>query len=402
MSQAPELYLPAPLPAAYTDEETLTASLSRKGTPEPGPGLYSRDGTVEVTDIEAAISELTIPSQRLNVVVSSGMAAVSGATEFALSCQGESKRDPRPALAYAMELYSQTPKSIKHLTNMGVRTKRFYVSDGEYVENLFEKDTPDVIFAETVANAASMPVLNMYGLLEKTRAAGEDGPIMVLDNTLPLSTGLDFKDILRPNDRVLVVESVTKSGMHNSGHLGVVYSRNTELMDAFRRYKATKGLVTSTYADAAILTTLEVTTPGFHERNQALSESTGKVASALARAEVELGVDSDFTVSFPGLPEHPNNAYVEEFLPDGVSPVVFMGCRIFKPEAARTLFKRIVEHPRVREQIQEGQVFLGQSFGFKEARVLYDTDTCQMRVSGGYDIDADALAGALFEAAVET
>lgn len=395
----PELVLPPPAPDVYGTEAELTASLLRKGTAEPGPGLYPRDGTVAVTEIEEALSELTIPGQRFNVVVGSGMAAVSGAVEFALSQQGRAGRGS-PKLVHSIELYSQSLRAFEHLRYMGVSVDGFDAGN-KTVEELIEAKRPDVVFSETVANTPAMPVLDVHGLLALTREQGEDGPIVVLDNTLPLSTGLDFNDILRPEDRVLIVESATKSAMHNSEHLGVVYSKNEGLIDAFRRFKATKGLVTSTHADQSILRTLEAAAPSFHERNRALFESTGKLAVALAEAQQALGSDPEFTVSFPTFDDHPHQAYVAEHLPDGVSPLVFMGCKGFDPELARQLLIRLTNHPRIREQISEGQIFMGQSFGFREARLLYDRNCPQVRVAGGYDIDSDALADALREAAAD-
>jgi aspartate/methionine/tyrosine aminotransferase len=191
--------------------------------------------------------------------------------------------------------------------------------------------------------------------------------------------------------------------MNNSGHLGVVYSKNPDLIEAFRKFKATKGMVTSTGADRGILRAIEATTPGFHERNRALMASTGTIAVGLAEA-AELSKDAThegFTVTFPALEDHPDHEYVTEHLHEGVSPVVFMACKGFDPELARQLLIRVSEHPRIREQIKEGQISLGQSFGFDTARLLYDQHASYVRVAGGYNIDSDALADALKEAAAD-
>lgn len=403
MPQAPELSLPAPAPAVYTTELALTESLLRKGTPEPGEGLYPRDGTAEVTDIEQALSVVTIPDQRLNVVVSSGMAAVTGAVRFALAYEGR-RRDETPTLAHAREAYTQSKRYLDDERYRGISTKGFDSGDPEAIDRLLGSPTPPaVIFAETVTNTPEMPVLDVHHLLAAMRehqAAGREVPIAVLDNTLPLSTGLDFGELLEPDDKVLVVESATKGAMHNSEHLGVVYGSNKGLMDGFRRHKVTDGIVTSTLADIAILRALEATTPGFHERNRALYESTAKLAVALAAAQETLGDRTDFFTTFPGVADHPNYDYAVQHLPNGISPVVFMGAGLHE-DSPRALLRRIAEHPRMREQIQEGQVFLGQSFGFSEGRLLYSQDASYVRVAGGYDIDSDALGDALREAAAD-
>ena len=403
--ETPGNCLPLPAPDAYRTEEELTVSLAQKGTFAPPSGLYPRDGTEEVTAIEAAISETTIPDQRLNVVVPSGMAAVSGAVRFAMSLRGR-ELDRPPTLAHAKEVYPQTTASVNHLKNMGVAAKGF--DSGSPMNSLqfgFGHGLPDVVMAETVANTPSMPVMDVFKLLKRARsisASGSDSdPILIFDNTLLLKTGLDFEEILKPDDRALVVESVTKGRLHNSGHRGVVYSNNEELMDEFRKFKITEGLVTSTNAGGPIMESLEATVADFDDRNIALYAGTGAVALGLARAQAELGSETDFVVSFPTLDAHPNKAYSDKVLVNGVAPVVFMGTTQLLEGASRNLLKRIAEHPAVLEQIDEGQVFLGQSFGFPEARMLYDPNACQVRIAGGHNIDNEALAEALYTAAVD-
>ncbi|PIZ63201.1 hypothetical protein COY17_01105 [Candidatus Saccharibacteria bacterium CG_4_10_14_0_2_um_filter_52_9] len=393
--------LPLPCTGRYATEEELTESLSRKGTALPGSGLYPRDGTETVTAIESAISEVTIPEQHLNVVVGAGMSAVSGAVRFGLATTGNERGNPAP-LAHARELYEQSTRVFDNLRSIGVARTTFDSGDATSVGRVVAKN-PGVIFAETVANTPGMPVLDVMELLERTRthASDKDRPIAVLDNTLPLSTGIDFNSMLTPDDRVLIVESPTKSAMHNGGLLGAVYSKNEELMDGFRKFKATEGLVTSTQADQEILEALEATIPGFHSRNRALFESTGRIAVALADAQAELGRSTDFTVDFPLLPNHDNYDYADEHLVNGVSPVVFMACTNFEEGSARNLYRRISKHPRILELINDGQIYGGQSFGFKEASLLYSHDANYVRIAGGYDVDQDALADAIYEAAAD-
>lgn len=403
--------LPAPTPDRYETVDQLAESLSRKGTPQPGDGLYPRDGMQEVTDIEEALSELTISGQERNVVVPSGMAAVHGATEFAMQTkglEGRHKGNPgfRPRLAYPPYLYGQSVRGFQGLEHMGVLTVKFEPGDPDAVDALFEGDKKaDVIFAETVSNTPDMPVLNVPHLLDRLRAEGDDGPILVLDNTLPLSTGINFEEHLEDTDRVLVVESATKSAMHNSEHLGVAYSAHEELIDGFRKHKITHGLVTSVNANQSILRSLEATSPRFHERNKALYANTGVLATYVAAAQAAHDIlgDSpdDFTVAFPERPEHPNHDYAAEHLTDGVAPVVFIDHPKYTDGAAEDFLRKLTDHPDVRAQIDDGQVFMGQSFGFREARILYDPNASQLRLAGGYKIDARALGRALFNALLE-
>jgi len=398
--QTSELALPTPTPERYTNEADLTESLGRKGTANPGDGLYPRDGEQGVTEIEAALSLLTMYGQESNVVVSAGMAAVSGAARYSLQLKGR-EGVKNPTLAHPPQLYTQSINSFEALKLMGVETTFFDPGDTSSVDRLFDEKKADVIFAETVSNIPDIPVLDVDHLLARTREAGEEAPILVLDNTLPLSTGVDFSRILTGADRVLLVESATKGAMHNSEHLGVVYSPHRALINGFRRFKVTEGLVTSVNASADILETLETTAPGFHERNKALYESTAILGTWLDAARRAQGDNTEFMVEFPTLDDHPNHAYASEHLVNGVAPVAFLSCTKFEEDVARRFLKRISEHPAMVEQIDEGQVYLGQSFGFKEATLLYDPDATQVRVAGGYDIDSQALGKALFKAVLD-
>jgi cystathionine beta-lyase/cystathionine gamma-synthase len=82
--------LPTPSLANLCTVSELDASLDAKGTFEPGEGLYPRDGTATVSDIEKLVSSVTIPDQRLNVIWSSGMAAVREAVNFAAVSMADS------------------------------------------------------------------------------------------------------------------------------------------------------------------------------------------------------------------------------------------------------------------------------------------------------------------------
>lgn len=394
--------LPTPTLERYEFEAQLTESLGRKGTPEPGPGLYPRDGTEEVTEVEAALSDFTIPGQELNVVVGSGMAAVGGSVRYLLQRKGR-QLGRAPKLAHPYRAYTQSSRTFESLRYMGVRTVAFDPGNPEAIDRLFDEGGADVIALETVANTADSTVAHLRHLFGRLREAGPDGPEASLDNTLALSTGIDFDAILTDEDPVLVAESSTKGPLHNSGHLGVVYGRNEELINGFRKYKATEGLVTSTGVDSLILEALEQTLPRFDERNRALYRSTGILATWLARAQQEQGDNPDIFVSFPELPDHPNHEYARQELTNGVSPVVFIDhpTSYMEEDGARKFFKDITEHPAVREQIEAGQVFLGQSFGFQEATLLYDPNATQVRIAGGYGIDSEKLGKALCEALVD-
>jgi hypothetical protein len=338
--------------------------------------------------------------------VASGMAAVFGAVTFALKQQYKARGEDRPRIAYPYELYSQsTALFTEDFRSYGSKTEKYDSGDEADIEHLFAPGVaPTVIFAETVANSANTPVLNVHRLLSRLREFDGPKPLVVLDNTLPLSTGIDFEELLEPDDPAIVLESLTKGAMHNSGHLGVVYSPNEELIDAFRKHKARIGAVTSTGIDRHILETVRSSAPSYRARNLALFASTAAIHSALEEAQAEAGeilgeADAGFNITGPTLPKHDNYAYAADNLPDGGSPVAWISDTSLDEVKSKRRFEGIVGHPRIQEQMAEGQVFLGQSFGFDTARLLHDPKApLQIRIAGGYAINSAAFADALREA----
>jgi hypothetical protein len=158
---------------------------------------------------------------------------------------------------------------------------------------------------------------------------------------------------------------------------------------------------------ATIAAKLEVTIPGFNDRNRAVFSSTNLIARALLEALAELGQEADFYATFPPDPNHPNSALAHSMSFDGselgfTSPVVFITATDWSENGAANLMRRLVEHPVMREQIEAGQIHLGQSFGMSSARLLYDRNAPHVRFAGGFDLaDEVALASAIKEASVD-
>ena len=403
----PSNELPTPSLANLTSLPELNASLDAKGTFEPGDGLYPRDGTDSVSRVETLVSKVTIPDQRLNVVWASGMSAVRESVNFAaVTMANQTRAGGNPVIAFGQDLYSQSTAFFQNERRKGVNATRFDSGDGDEVAQLIDGKGVDVLFAETVANTPGMPILDVERLLALVRSI-DNPPILVLDNTLPLSTGLNFGDLLQPDDRVIVVESGTKNLMNNSDLLGITYSQNTALMDALRKHKAHSGALNSLGGLATIATKLETTIPGFDDRNKAVFSSTNLIARALAEARAELGAATDFDTTFPTNPDHPNVELARTMRVDGselgfVSPVVFITATEWSETAANDLINRLAYHPAMREQVEAGQIHLGQSFGLAAARMLYDRNAPNVRFAGGFDLgDEVALASAIKEAAAD-
>lgn len=401
--RGPELALPKPLPASYGTEAELTESLARKGTASPGDGLYPRDGTGPVQEIEGLVSEVTLGTRFNNVVMASGMSTVREACIFASAKKGAegTRGGGFPVIARGREMYSQSIAFFNKEKSRGIPIAPFDSGDPDSVVSAIEEKQADVIFAETVANAPAMPVLDIPHLLAAVREL-DNPPIVILDHTLPLSTGLDLSKHLRPDDPVLVVESGTKNLMNNSEMLGIVYSPNLELIEEFRKHKAHSGAVNSVSASPYLIDALQKTVAGFHERNLSVFSSTGKIAVALAEAQAEMGEGADFVTTHPSDPTHRNHHLVSGFdTEDFPSPVVFLQSSDMRNDGS-ALLDRIMGHPALREHIEEGEIGSGQSFGTPKVLMLYFGGTFNVRVVGGFDLsDEDALAAAVKEAAAD-
>jgi|GEM_PF-2056642 len=418
--------LPKPTIADIHTFADLDLSLDQKGTAQPGYGLYPRDGDPEVTELEDLLARVTYPGQEHNVILASGMSAVRESVNFALDyvVTRGTRNGGAPRVAASLSLYSQSGVYFDKEGRKGVDVVRFGSGDPGGVRKVSQdRGTPastvklsdpgnsvgivesvgaDVIFAETVANTPEMPVLDVYALLKTVRGLEQRKPIVILDNTLPLSTGLDLGQMLLPSDPVIVVESGTKNLMNNSGLLGIAWSPNLKLVEGLRKQRAHSGAVLSNGAPRVVREALRRTLPAFHERNRAVFRSTAAIAMALREARQELGKDSDFDLAFPLFPEHDNYQLGQQLTPEGVpfiSPVVFV-----TPTSewdARPLLRRIGEHPAVQEQIRANQIHFGQSFGGEKARLLYDRNMPNLRVAGGYNIeDPAALVAAIKTAAL--
>jgi hypothetical protein len=384
---SPENGLPRPVVANLSTLDELDASLDAKYTFNPGEGLYPRDGTDDTRRIEELVSRVTIPDQRLNIVWASGMSAVREVVNFAAVDSANSRSLVKPpVIAYARDLYSQSTAHFHNEKRKGVRVESFDSGDLDDVIETIEATGASVVFAETIANTPSMSILDIEGLLDHVRDM-DNPPALVLDNTLPLSTGLDFGKLLRPDDKVIVIESGTKNLMNNSEMLGISYGANPEFTDALRKFKAHSGAVNALGSLASIASKLKLTIPGFHSRNRAVFGSTNLIGRALIGARKELLDDADFDIIFPDQAD------------DVPTPVVFITSREWSDDATANLLSRLANHPAMREQIEAGQIYYGQSFGMERARIIYDRNAPNIRFAGGFDIeDEDSLAAAIKEA----
>lgn len=338
--------------------------------------LYPRDGCVLLTEIEARIAGLMGVGGGTTVAHSSGMTAACSAIDVAL----DHAASDRPKLAFSYGLYKQTRKYIERHLGKRVAVRVFDSGSTDDVRRLLDKFQPDVIVAESISNHIDAPVLDTGHLLELARSS-RHAPTLVIDNTLPLSTGLPLAAKLRENDRIIVVESGTKSYTFNQELLGIAYTRHSRLGKSLQDYRRTAGTIPGGAGLRHIAELLPKTKAEFDGRNRRLFENTETLACALAGA--------GFAVSHPAVATHPNHGLYQRDFPAGGTPVFYIRSAADYYELAARLWL----HPKVRRHAR-----LGQSFGFDETRILIDENAGAVRLAGGAETDAPALASALIEA----
>lgn len=370
--------------ADFASVGELRAGLEAKSRFDP-VDLYHRDGSELLGEVESRIASLAGVTPDSLLSYNSGMSAVTDAIDVGLHV---AEADGLPVLACPGDTYSQTKRYIEHfLRDKRARVVYFDSGDPEDVDRVIEEHKADVVVVETIANYLNVPVLNTDALLEQTREAGRR-MTTVLDNTLPLSTGLPLGEMIGEEDRVIVVESGTKSYTFNQALLGVGYTKNPELHDWLRRYRRTRGSLPGPEHLLRIDELLPTEHEEFDSRNQQLFSNTGRIACILAEAKTEKG--AHLTISYPAVPAHPNHDFYTQHFPRGGAPILYIvSNKVDQYELAEELW----QHEGVRDQAK-----LGQSFGFDHTRIVADENVPAVRIAGGADTDAQRLGQDLAEA----
>lgn len=371
--------------AVVADFETvgdLKAGLEAKAKFEH-VDLYHRDGSVLLGDVEQRLASLAGVKPENILSYNSGMSAVTDAIDVALHVASSDE----VTLACPAESYTQTKRYIEHF----IRGKRanvvyFDSGDADEVKRMLTERKPDVLVAETVANYTGIPVLDVENLIDVNCDAEGDTTI-VLDHTLPLSTGYPLGEYLTKEDKIIVVESGTKSYTFNKALLGVAYTKDLQLVDWLRRYRRTRGTLPGPEHLESIEELLPLDRVAFDTRNVSLFKNTGEIAVRLSGLKPE---DARFCINHPGIPSHDNYQLYRGQYPDGGSPVLYIESgKIDQYEIAELLWA----NPEVRKQAK-----LGQSFGFDHTRIVADENIAAVRIAGGAETDAAAFAEACAEA----
>jgi cystathionine beta-lyase/cystathionine gamma-synthase len=372
-----------PVVPCFESVEALQSGLEAKSQFR-AEDLYPRDGSQLLGEVEAKLACLAGISEENTLSYTSGMAAVTDAIDVALKASGK----PQPTLACAEQTYSQTRRYIDNfLQGTAVKIVRFDSGNNNEITKLIEQKRPDVILTETISNYVDVPVLDTQFLLDAVRQQTERS-VVVLDNTLPLSTVSPLGESLSDDDNVIVVESGTKSYTFNTELLGVGYSKSEVLLDYLRRYRRTRGSLPSTRSLEHIMSVLPEDREDFDERNLRLFRNTGDIAIRLA----ENLKGDEFLVSHPGLPTHDNYEFYTRQYPNQGTPVLYI--QFDKQRASQYEVTELLwSNPDVQDQAR-----LGQSFGFDHTRIVPDENVGTVRIAGGADTDGKVLGAALAEA----
>ena len=352
--------------------------------------LYPRDGTLQLCELEARVAYLARAEAADLVLFNTGMSAIQAAVEVILDRDSLLARGRKaPVLAYSRQPYSQTAKFLgNRMKCRGIKVVSFDCGSTESIRRVIDAHQPDIIFSETVGNGPDVPVLDTAGLRAIIAERLPDSTL-ILDNTLPLSTALPLAKTLRQDERLLVIESGTKSYTLNNEVAGLVYTRHAGLLKDLRTYRRETGTMPGLGSLDRIGSILPQTRRAFDERNRRLYQNTQDLALTLYEPE---GAKTDWVVAHPGLPTHRNHKFVKEHYPHGVTPLLFLQCTGTADQFA--LARRLWEHPGVREHAD-----LGQSFGFDRARILPREDAPAVRIASGAHTDVAELGKALKEAA---
>lgn len=377
---------PTAVPSFDSVDELVLGMKNRDNYREQS--LYPRYGNVSLAEAEEAASEFARVEPDELLLYTSGMAALTSALEVSLG----DRLAKGATLACTPALYSQTSEYIQNtLQDRGVKVVYFDPQNKDSIDIRLFNSQPDVILAETVGNSPRVPVIDTEYLM-KVGNSLESNPIVVLDNTLPLSTGLPLGEQIKADDKVVVVESGTKAYTANTEMSGMLYSKNHDILKDAKALRCSSGNLPGVASLNRICELLPSNIGQFDDRNMRLYENAASLAMYLTIAQDE---GAPFKVNHPGIKSHPDHAYSSYFLHRGTSPVLFLEVD-YDYSNQIDITRKLWDSEEVRENAE-----LGQSFGFDTARILPDLESPAIRIASGANTDVHALGMALVRASMK-
>lgn len=327
--------------------------------------LYPRDGFNSLQDLERDISGLVGVSSSKLLAYSSGMTAIVSAIESAHPTSGTT-------ILMGQDHYTETPRYVDdHLRPRGVKVVKVDSGDPKAVKRAIDRNSPDIILFETVANGTGMPVLDTISLFRALSSGKRT--LVVLDNTLPTPTLAPPEALLDENGAqvVVVVESGTKSYALNSEMLGILYTSNSELWTRLFSGRVTIGNAPTPSSVDTIRRNLPPSKREFDSRNRKIFRNTLALAQACLLATEDSG---NLIVVHPNLPGHPNYSLAQAINHEGTSPVFYINNMTDQFKLTDLLF----EDPVIRQYCE-----ISQSFGFGNTRIYPYYGNTYVRIAGG-------------------
>ena len=326
---------------------------------------YWRDGTApEIVELEVRYANFVGVAEGNLHLYNSGMAAIRDAIDVV---------DPTAddLVLCAQDLYERSHDIFVKLEKKRVKVVKFNSGSLDNIEALLKDSKPKAVFAETVANAGDMPVLDVERLLSHLDLSTT---LLVLDNTLPTPSVWPVVEHVKEDGRFLVVESGTKSYALNKDLMGITYSNNSELMYELWRNRRTYGSTLSAATTALATKLISFSKEDFDRRNRRIVANT----LVLARKLAESADSSKFKIMHPNIAGRQNYDYVSKRFPAGCTSTFWIYCL----ESDRAQFE-LLDALSKNHKVRDLSVF-SQSFGFSKTRIwAYLGNDARARVSAG-------------------
>lgn len=326
---------------------------------------YWRDGTApEIVELEATYASFVGVAEGNLRIYNSGMAAIRDAIDVV---------DPTAddLVLCAQDLYEKSHDIFAKLEKKRVKVVKFPSGSPDSIEAVLKDSKPKAVFAETVANAGDMPVLDVERLLTYLDLGTT---LLVLDNTLPTPSVWPVVKHAKEDDLFLIVESGTKSYALNKDLMGITYSNNAGLMRELWRNRRTFGSTLSAATTALATKLVSGSKEDFDHRNRRIVANTLILAQRLA----ENADSSKFKIMHPNIVGRPNYDYVSERFPNGCTSTFWIYCL----DSDRAQFE-LLDMLSKNQIIRDLTVF-SQSFGFSKTRIwAYLGNDARARISAG-------------------
>lgn len=332
--------------------------------------LYLRDGSRKLFQLERDTAEMLGIRHGNLLLYNTGMSAVLDALEIMRPTAGTKILKNR-------QHYSQAGNYISdELRSRGVFIVETDLSEIGNINRALQTRNPEIVFFETVTNGSEMATLDIEEFLRLPLLQDLD-PLIILDNTLPSSTGLPLGEIMATSGRKIIgVESGTKYIGLNTEMCGMAYTYNEDLLLRLRKRRQRTGSLLSASAVETIRDCMPTTEESYHVRNRTIFKHTLRLALACSASP---GDGDKFLVAHPNLATHPNSQYANSRCPDGISPVFCIRPVTLTDEE---------KHYQIADALWKSPVIaslceLGQSFGFTRTRIWPDDNSPYVRISGG-------------------